>query len=204
MVARMARMEVLREGCYVHVISRSIRKLEIFRDQEDFDTFCALLIRIKQECGLRVFHYCLMTTHFHLVVRISAVEGFIRGLQKLKSRYVYKFHSKYKISGPIWRERFRSLLIENEAYLYACGQYIENNPVKMGLAKESTDWKYSSSRYYVHGGRDPIVDGYETKGLPDLPQEIDLSDEKTFEKGKAVGSSYFRFQLQEMFKAGRR
>src|SRR3989338_7165750 len=107
MVARAVRTEILYDGCYVHVISRSIRKLEIFRDQEDYAVFCELLIRIKREHELRILHYCLMGTHFHLAIRISSVEGFIRGLQKLKSQYVYKFHSKYKMSGPIWRGRGR-------------------------------------------------------------------------------------------------
>ena len=153
---------------------------------------------------MKVFHYCLMSTHFHLAIRISAVEGFIRALQKLKSQYVYKFHSKYKISGPIWRERFRSLLVEDEAYLYACGQYIENNPVKAGLVRESTEWPYSSSRYYLKGEGDPVVDGYETLGLPQLPHDINLDDEESFEKGKAIGSSYFRFRLREMLKASKR
>ena len=204
MVARAVRTEILYDGCYVHVISRSIRKLEIFRDQEDYAVFCELLIRIKREHELRILHYCLMGTHFHLAIRISSVEGFIRGLQKLKSQYVYKFHSKYKMSGPIWRERFRSLLIENESYLYACGQYIESNPVTAGLARENTEWKYSSSRYYLKGEEDPVVDGYEAKELPKLPQEITAYDEETFEKGKFIGSGYFKFQFRETLKVGRK
>ncbi len=200
MVARLARTEVLYDACCVHVISRSIRKLEVFRDQEDYEAFCGLLIKVKREYSLKVFHYCLMHTHFHLAIRISTVEGFIRALQKLKSQYVYKFHTKYKLSGPIWRERFRSLLVEDEAYLYACGQYIENNPVKAGLVRESIAWKYSSSRYYLKGERDLIVDGYATARLPQLPQDIDIYDEESFEKGRAIGSSYFRFRLKEMLK----
>ncbi len=204
MVARAVRTEILYNGCYVHVISRSIRKLEIFKDSEDHAVFCELLIKIKREHDLRIFHYCLMGTHFHLAVKISTVEGFVRGLQKLKSQYVYKFHSKYKMSGPIWRERFRSLLIENEAYLYACGQYIESNPVKAGLVRENAEWKYSSSRYYLRGEGDPVVDGYEAKALPKLPQEITVYDEEIFERGKCIGSGYFKFQLQETLKVNRR
>ncbi len=180
MVARLARTNILSDGCCLHVISRSIRKLEIFRDDEDFEAFRELLIKIKQEYGLKVLHYCLMSTHFHLAIKISTAEGFIRGLQKLKSQYVYKFHSKYRLSGPIWRERFRSLLVEDETYLYACGQYIENNPVKAGLVKENMQWKHSSSRHYQNSIIDPVVDGYEAIGLPQLPGDIDLSDKEIF------------------------
>ena len=128
----------------------------------------------------------------------------MRALQKLKSQYVYQFHAKYRLSGPIWRERFRSLLIEDEAYLYACGQYIENNPVKAGLVRESLEWKFSSSRHYLKGEADPVVDGYETASLPQLPSDVGSNDEEAFEKGRAIGSSYFRFRFKEMHKGGAR
>ena len=47
--------------------------------------------------------------------------------------------------------RYKSLLIENENYLYACGQYVENNPVKAGLVNQVKDWEYSSGGYYIDG-----------------------------------------------------
>ena len=203
-MARLARNQLLYDGCYAHVISRSMGKYKIFHDNEDFEVFCDLLARVKQEYGFKVFHYCLMNTHFHLAVGITEVAQFSKGLQKLKSLYIYKFHTKYKISGPIWRERYRSLLIENEAYLYACGQYIENNPVKAELVQESTQWQYSSSRYYIKGEKDKVVDGYGAVILPTMPKEIDIIDEEVFEKGMAIGSGFFRFRLKEAQKrAGR-
>ena len=125
-------------------------------------------------------------------------------MQKLKSQYACWFHSKYKTSGPIWRDRFRSLLIENEAYLFACGKYIENNPVKAGLASEDIDWKYSSARHYMKGDHDSIVDGYGPDQLPMLPAEVDLYDEEVFEKRSGIGSAFFRFQLQEKLKLSQR
>ena len=131
-MARLTRSQLLFGGCYAHVISRSIGKNKVFKDGQDFETFRGLLLKAKQESGFQIFHYCFMHTHFHRAVKIPDVSRFSKGLQKLKSQYIYKYHTKYRESGPIWRERFRSLLIENEAYLYACGQYIENNPVKAG------------------------------------------------------------------------
>lgn len=202
MAARLARSQILYDGCYAHVISRSIGKRKVFNDPEDFRVFRELLIKIRQVHDFKIYHYCFMNTHFHLVVKIPEVFQFSRGLQKLKSQYIYKFHTKYKISGPIWRERFRSLLIENESYLYACGQYIENNPVKAGIVRTSVEWEYSSSRYYLRGGKDGVVDGYETAELPKLPEGADVADEEMFEKGIAIGSGYFRYQMREMLKNG--
>jgi len=203
-MARLTRSQLLYDGCYAHVISRSIGKNEIFKDMQDFEAFCELLLKIKKESEFQVFHYCFMHTHFHLAVKAPEVSRFSKGLQKLKSQYTYHYHTKYKVSGPIWRGRFRSLIIENEAYLYACGQYIENNPVRAGMVQKNAEWEYSSARYYSEGKEDQVVDGYETANLPDLPKDIDIFDERIFENGLAIGSGFFKFQSGELVKQGRK
>ena len=75
------------------------------------------------------------------------------------------------------------------------GQYVEYNPVKAGLVKESGDWKYRSSRYYPLGINDPVVDGYQTKKFPILPVGINLWDENVFENQSTIVSHFFRFQF---------
>ncbi len=202
-MARLSRNQILYDGCYSHVISRSIRKMEIFRDEEDFKDFLDALLRAKRESGFKIYHYCLMHTHFHLAVEIPDVQDFSRAVQKLKSQYICRFHSKYKISGPVWRERYQSLLIEDERYLYACGQYIEDNPVKAGMVSVSRNWKYSSSAYYSSGCKDEIVDGYGVNNNPAIPSDVDMEDATFFENGVGIGSGYFRLQLNKSTKLER-
>ncbi len=204
MAARLARGEILYDGCYAHIISRTIRKLKIFRDEGDFESFQQILLKAKRESGFKIYHYCLMHTHFHLAVEILDVPRFSKAIQNLKSQYIYHFHERYKTSGPVWRERYKSLLIENEAYMYACGRYIENNPVKAGVVDGQEDWEYSSSRYYLRGRKDELVDGYEGTEVPVMPEEVDIHNEEFFEKGLGIGSGFFRFQLAEKLKVTRR
>jgi putative transposase len=192
-MSRVARNQILYDGCYAHIISRTIRKERVFKDSEDFELFRKQLIEIKNSHRFKIFHYCLMQTHFHLVVQIPAVEQFSKGLNQLKSRYIYAFHKKYRISGPIWRERFKSLLIEDEMYLLACGKYVEYNPVKAGLVNKIEEWEYSSGRYYLEGKMDGLIDSY---NLPCLIEEIDIQNENVFEQGHGIGSDYFKFVLR--------
>ena len=196
MVARLMRKQLLYDGCYAHVISRSNRKQWIFKDDKDFIVFCDLLKRLKSDSKFRIFHYCLMHTHFHLAVMINEVNLFSKAMQRLKSLYTYHFHDKYKISGPIWRERYRSLIVENEAYLYACGKYIENNPLRAGLVGNLKDWKYSSYNHYF-GKKNELVDGYLEKYLPELPEGLDSFDEAYFENERVIGSGYFQYKINE-------
>lgn len=200
-MARGARYDTLYKGCYAHIISRSIRKLKLFKDYEDFKFFKDLLLQAKRKGAFKVFHYCIMQTHFHLAVKMEDIEAFSYCMRDIKRSYVYKFHAKYKLSGPVWRERFRSLLIENETYVYACGKYIENNPVKAGLVDQRTDWEYSSSRHYENNFVDVLVDDYEKTF-----KEVDglILDRDEFESGSVIGSKFFRFQFLEDRKFGRR
>jgi len=193
-MSRISRLELLYGGCYVHVISRSIRKLKLFQDNEDFEFFMGLLKKAKSRAGFRIYHYCLMQTHFHLAVRMEDPEEFSWGIRDVKRDYACKFHDKYRLSGPVWRERYKSLLVEDERYLYMCGKYIEENPVKAGLVREGMDWKYSSSRHYALGEQDNLIDKYD-EGVEARGVEGLSLDEEDFERGSVIGSGFFKFQF---------
>ena len=193
-MGRLARQTILHDGCYAHVFSRSFENRRIFSRPEDYTVFKKLLSEIKREWPFNIFHYCLMRTHFHMVVYIHVLAEFSRALQILKRVYTVRYNARHKRSGPLWRERFKSMLIENEGYLYACGLYVENNPVKAGIVKDCRDWPHSSSRFYLSGEKDPLVDCYD---LPGLPQDVDIDNSQEFEKGNGIGSPLFKLYLKE-------
>ncbi len=193
-MARLARSAILYDGCFAHVFSRSMEGRHIFQDDEDFDWFYQLLLGVKQTFDFRIFHYCLMNTHFHLAVGIKKLSYFSRGLQRLKWDYTYWFNKKYVRRGPLWKERFKSLVIEDERYLNACGIYIEQNPVKASMVKSPEKWRYSSSRYYHLGQSDDLVDDY---NLPVISSDIKITDDALFMKGLGIGSELFRFCIRK-------
>lgn len=194
-MARRARGRVLSDGCFTHVFSRAIEKRWIFRDAEDFQKFLDLLAEGKESASFLLHHYCLMNTHFHIVLRLGALADFSKGLQWMKWQYTHYYNLKHKRYGPLWRERFSSLLIEDEKYLAACGQYVEYNPVEAGMVERPEDWPYSSSRCYFLGAEDPLVDRYAFDGS--VPEGVDLRDRSFFERGSGIGSALFKFCLKE-------
>ncbi|MCB9757918.1 MAG: transposase [Candidatus Omnitrophica bacterium] len=193
-MGRIARGKVFYDGCFAHVFSRSIEQKWIFKDDLDFERFKDLILEVKVKNQFLVRHYCLMNTHFHLAVTLSSVEKFSAGLQKLKLEYTKWFNVRYKRVGPLWRERFKGLLIEDERYLYACGLYIEQNPVKARIVARAEDWRHSSSGFYFLGKTDSIVDSYD---FPNLPQGAGIENEAMFTRGTVIGSRVFRARQQE-------
>ena len=159
-MARPPRSSYLADGNYYHVISRSINQMAIFRDPEDFTRFRTLAREAKQQFPTRLFHYVFMTTHFHLVLQTVRSADLALHLRYLKWHYTLWMRKKYGWKGPIWRERYRSIPIEDEAYLSACGLYVELNPVRAGLCSAATDYAFSSARKYELGQPDDLVDEY--------------------------------------------
>jgi REP element-mobilizing transposase RayT len=193
-MGRIARGDILYDGCYAHVFSRVFEKRRVFASKDDFDHFKGLLSKTKKKYTYQIHHYGIMQTHFHLVVKIEDVKAFSTALQVLKKSYTEWYNYHHKRFGPLWRDRFKSLLIENEGYLYACGLYVENNPVEAGIVKESVDWPHSSAKHYFFGDSDPLVDDYDNKSLP---KDIDITDSDFFVKGSGIGSKFFKLQLRD-------
>lgn len=187
-MSRRARGRILYDGCYAHVYSRALEKRFIFRDEADFVEFKQRLMKVKEAKKFKIHHYCLMNTHFHMVVSIAKLEEFSAGLRELKQEYVKWYHTKYKKRGPVWWGRFGSQLIESEKYMYACGLYVEMNPVKAEMVNRAEDWPHSSSQYYLLGQEDELVNNYQ-KPSYEIAQQ--LTEGLNVGRGSYIGTPLF-------------
>ena len=141
-----------------------------------------------------LYHYVLMNTHFHFVIQAYQKETLLRHISYLKWHYNLWMKKKYGWKGPLWRERFKSLPIENERYLAACGSYIEYNPVRAGICENPEDYPYSSYRKLHLGINDDLIDEYGL--IPDTNQTQshfykEDSSKSIFSHSLAIGSSSF-------------
>ena len=104
----------------------------------------ALLAEVKQKFQFRIYAYCLMTNHVHLLLEeneYGKVSGFMK---KLLMKYVIWHNTKYKRCGTILQGRFKSEVVETERYFAKLIRYIHFNPVKAFLCKTPGDYEYSS------------------------------------------------------------
>lgn len=193
-MGRLARNQILYDGCYAHIYSRAMDECFIFDGPSDFEYFKSLLKDTKRRYRYRIHHYCLMHTHYHLAISLEKVELFAKAMKEIKRLYVNRFHKELRGRGPLWWGRYGSQLIEDERYLYACGLYIENNPVKAGMVASPADWPYSSSRHYFLGQTDELVDDYEKTGHEEA---IALSASLELGKGPVLGSELFQIHWEE-------
>ena len=141
-------------GIY-HVMLRGINRQQIFEDNEDNLFYLRLLKEYKHKCGYKIFAYCLMGNHIHLLIKVEK-DPLERVFRCIGARFVYWYNTKYKRTGHLFQDRYKSEAVENIQYLYTVISYIHQNPVKAGLCHLPEEYIYSSFREYL--GRPDLVD----------------------------------------------
>ncbi len=113
----------------------------------DYRLYLKNLRKWKAELGCKVYAFCLMINHVHLVIDPGASPSSLAALMKRvagsQTRY---FNNKFNRSGSLWEGRFRSTPIDNDRYLIACCRYVELNPVRAGIIKDPIEYQWSSYR----------------------------------------------------------
>jgi putative transposase len=184
---------------FYHIISRSLNDTRIFRDNDDFKCFIQLILIAKNKYPIRIFHYAIMNTHFHLAIQTTDHQTLSQNIACLKWHYTLWMRKKYNWKGPLWRERYKSLPIENEGYLYACGMYIEYNPVRAGICGDPADYPYSSYRKYNSQINDTLIDNYEINNNPKQPIQLDYCSDIAkiiFSFSPCIGSNSYIKKLK--------
>jgi REP element-mobilizing transposase RayT len=140
-VPRGPRNELPPYGIY-HVTVRGVARCAIFHEDVDRRLFLARLRRVSRELGWQCFIYCLMTTHYHLLVEVS-LERLSKGMQRVQGPYAQQFNVKYARVGHLFQERFHTTVIRDERHFARAYEYIRNNPVEAGLCREAEDWPWT-------------------------------------------------------------
>ncbi|NTW05961.1 MAG: transposase [Peptococcaceae bacterium] len=135
---------------------RGINGQVIFEDEEDSSKFLQTLKDYKDKCGYTIYAYCLMGNHIHLLIKEEKEELGIT-MRRIGSSYVYWYNWKYERSGHLFQDRYKSEVVEDEKYLLAVIRYIHQNPLKAGLVRDISDYRWSSYSDYIEGGKE-IVD----------------------------------------------
>jgi putative transposase len=120
-------------GGYFHITSRGVAAGSIFLDDVDRRRFVVLLEQVSELWGWRVIVWCLMDTHYHLVVE-SEREQMSHAVHRLNGLYAQSFNRRHERRGHLFENRFSSWVVGDEEHLNATTAYVLANPVAAGLS----------------------------------------------------------------------
>jgi putative transposase len=142
---RRPRNELPPDGIY-HVTVRGVDRCLIVRDEHDWRALHELVLAAQQtKFGSTYDAYCLMSSHFHLLVR-APVARLSDGMHWLNGVYAQRFNRRWGRVGHLFQNRFDAWVMRDEQHWQNTCRYILENPVKAGLCVYAGDWPWSGGR----------------------------------------------------------
>ena len=145
---------------------RGINQQQIFEESEDYIKLLQILEEYQAVCQYKIYAYCLMSNHIHLLIREEA-ETIEQIFKRIGSKYVYWYNIKYGRKGHLFQDRFKSEPVEDDSYFLTVIRYIHQNPVKAGICKQISAYEYSSINEYQSTAK--LIDAEYVYGI--LPKE---------------------------------
>ena len=151
------------DGGLYHIIARGNNQKEIFLDNSDYSAFLEKLQELKETLSFKLFAFCLMPNHFHLLMEVKNISNSIV-MQRLLTFYTKYYNKKYKKIGHLFQGRYKSILCEKDNYLLELVRYIHLNPFRAGLVNKPGDWQWSGHKEYLEGNSN-LLDMREVLGV---------------------------------------
>lgn len=133
-------------GIY-HIIWRGANRQEIFHDEEDCIKFLDIIEKYKKKSEMSVYAWCLMSNHVHLLLK-EGKEDISITMKRIGVSFVLYYNWKYRTTGHLYQDRFKSENVEDTKYFLTVIRYIHHNPVKAGIINRVDEWRWSSCLGY--------------------------------------------------------
>lgn len=181
------------QNAFYHAFNRGINKQQIFVSENDYLFFLKKLNDLKKKYDHSIYAFCLMPNHFHLSIQTRKVP-ISKIMSSLSTSYSMYFNRTHAHFGPVFQNRFKSILIESNSYFLKLSQYIYLNPLKAGLVSDPTLYKFSSIREVL--GREPLK--YLDQDIVRLIEETKES-QKEYERYIYDGISEDLTEIESLF-----
>ena len=137
---------------WYHVMNRARRGEDLYTGKDDLLCFIDLLQETVYLFKIRVGAYCLMSTHYHLLIQTPEA-NLSRCMRHLNGVYTQRYNARYGYDGTLFRGRYKAILIDADSYLLQLMRYIHRNPLRAGLADKLDQYPWSSHKGYVSNAK---------------------------------------------------
>ncbi len=143
-MARQPRLDIADQ--IFHVINRSNARWDIFKSDKDFQGVVKSLVETLELIPIDIFAFCIMSNHWHFVVRPKANGDMGGFFGKFTQKTTQRWHTKHGTvgTGHLFQGRFKSFLVEKDEYFIQLAKYVEANALRAKMVKNAEDWPWSS------------------------------------------------------------
>ena len=161
-----------------HVTQRGNQRSDVFHSPADYQQYLLWLRHYAQRENVRVWAYCLMPNHVHLIAVPEQADGLTRLFRTFHGHYAQFLNDRLNTTGHVWEQRYYSMVLD-EDHLLAAVRYVERNPVRAGLVAEPSQYHWSSAQGHCGLREDPgLADDLPLLGMiSDWPDWLRTEDE---------------------------
>ena len=152
-------------GAWYHVMNRGAGRKHIFRQPDHRNVFHDLLGETYSLYGWEIHAYCLMDNHYHLLIHTPR-GNLGRAMRHLNGLYTQRFNRSMKTDGPLFRGRYKAILVDANNYLLQVSRYIHRNPLEANQSQNMHDPLWTSYPSYL--ARKKIAEWFVTSRILDL------------------------------------
>lgn len=178
-MARPYRLQI-ENGLY-HLTSRGNQKAKIYLDEVDHKKFLEYIANAKERYKIYVYAYILMSNHYHLLIETTQ-ENLSKMMHYVNGSYTSYFNCRHKKSGHLFQGRYKSILVDKEAYFMELTRYIHLNPVRAHIVDAPGEYEWSSYQEYTGRRKAWLIDKDRVKLYMDI-------DNKGYEQFVGEGMS---------------
>lgn len=184
------------DGLAYHVVNRSVRRMQLFASDADYEAFLRVLRETLAKVPTRLLGYCIIYNHWHLVVWPTGDE-LPRFMHRLTMTHAKRWHKARDStgSGPVYKGPYHAVPVQRENHLFAVLRYVERNALRAGLVRRAEDWRWGSLTERCGNGTPiPLAewpvprpdDWLERVNAPSTPEEIERL-RNAIRKGSPIG-----------------
>lgn len=136
------------EKAFYHIIQRGIEKRHIFKEDRDKGKLIEYVAHVHKAYGAVIHAYCILDNHYHFIVETPRA-NIKQIMHSINTSYAVFYNKRHRRVGPLFQGRYKSILVQNDEYLWKLSSYIHNNPVKAKLVEKPEQYKWSSYPDYI-------------------------------------------------------
>jgi len=136
-----------------HVLNRANGRLRLFRKDEDFLAFEAVLAQAMERRRVRLLDWCLMSNHWHFVVWPRKDDDLTEFFRWLTHTHTQRWHAQHGTSGTghVYQGRFKCFPIQEGEHLERVLRYVQLNPVRAKITRRASAWRWGSCHIRQRG-----------------------------------------------------
>lgn len=137
------------ENAFYHVMNRGRGRRWVFHGDKYYEAFLACLEESHDRFDARIHAYCLMGNHYHLLVE-TPLANLDRIMRHINGVYTQRYNRLKRTDGPLFRGRYKAVLVDEDAYLLEVSRYIHRNPLEIKGASSDALSKHEWSSYLAY------------------------------------------------------